>query len=97
MVQDGKVLKGGHAQRKEQKRTGEGEGKQDKTREEGSMSIAATKTGKVRELIAIDQVQSHGHIVVGRGPRRHDLELVQALIPRESGRDSTVLHAKGNR
>jgi hypothetical protein len=54
MVQDGKVLKGGHAQRKEQKRTGEGEGRQGKTREEGNMSITATKTGKVRELIAID-------------------------------------------
>jgi hypothetical protein len=69
MVQDGKVLKGGHAQRKEQKRTGEGEGKQDKTREEGSMSIAATKTGKVRELIAIDQVQS---LRGGKQVRKHE-------------------------
>ena len=69
MVQDGKVLKGGHAQRKEQKRTGEGEGKQDETREEEIMSITATKTGKVRELLAIDQVQS---LRGGKQVRKHE-------------------------
>ena len=68
MVQDGKVLKGGHAQRKEQKRTGEGEGKQDETREEEIMSITATETGKVRELLAIDQVQS----LRGKQVRKHE-------------------------
>ena len=69
MVQDGKVLKGGHAQRKEQKRTGEGEGKQDETREEEIMSITATETGKVRELLAIDQVQS---LRGGKQVRKHE-------------------------